>query len=194
MNARKNTDYSELFAMLDQAMQSELPEMKLYFMIGSCVGSRLEKGAAVAAAEYLQAKYPDAKGFSARNIRRMRDFYLAYADDSVTLTLAEKIGWAKNVVILESGLTQDERVWYIRAVHQLGWSKLVLASMIAERAHEQLILDNEPETCYTDSTQTVEEMHDESAICVSRQYPHTIAGSLDFAGLFKLTPSDLTPN
>ena len=103
MNARKNTDYSELFAMLDQAMLPELPEMKLYFMIGSCVGSRQEKGAAVAAAEYLQAKYPDAKGFSARNIRRMRDFYLTYADDSVTLTLAEKIGWAKNVVILESG-------------------------------------------------------------------------------------------
>ena len=43
MNVRKNTDYSELFAMLDQAMQSELPEMKLYFMIGSCVGSRQEK-------------------------------------------------------------------------------------------------------------------------------------------------------
>ena len=53
MNVRRNTDYSELFAMLDQAMQSELPEMKLYFMIGSCVGSRQEKGAAVAAAENL---------------------------------------------------------------------------------------------------------------------------------------------
>ena len=194
MNVRRNTDYSELFAMLDQAMLPELPEMKLYFMIGSCVGSRQEKGAAVAAAEYLQAKYPDAKGFSARNIRRMRDFYLAYADDSVTLTLAEKIGWAKNVVILESGLTQDERVRYIRAVHQLGWSKLVLASMIAERAHEQIILDNEPETCYTDSTHTVEERHDESAICLPREYMNTIAGSLDIDGLFKLTPADLTPN
>ena len=138
MNVRRNTDYSELFAMLDQAMLPELPEMKLYFMIGSCVGSRQEKGAAVAAAEYLQAKYPDAKGFSARNIRRMRDFYLAYADDSVTLSFAEKIGWAKNVVILESGRNPDERLWYIRAVHQLGWSKLTLAQRIDERAHDRL--------------------------------------------------------
>ena len=157
MNVRRNTDYSELFAMLNQAKQSELPEMKLYFMIGSYVGSRLEKGAAVAAAEYLQAKYPDAKGFSARNIRRMRDFYLSYKSDTAAMSNAMRIGWTQNAVILEADLTIEEKTLYICAVRRFGWSKLDLLEKIATRAHEQIVLDTEAETCYTESAEDVEE-------------------------------------
>ena len=157
MNVRRNTDYSELFAMLDQAMLPELPEMKLYFMIGSCVGSRQEKGAAVAAAEYLQAKYPDAKGFSARNIRRMRDFYLSYKSDTAAMSNAMRIGWTQNAVILEADLTIEEKTLYICAVRRFGWSKLDLLEKIATRAHEQIVLDTEAETCYTESAEDVEE-------------------------------------
>ena len=44
------------------------------------VCTRPEKGAAVMAAEHLQASCPESKGFSPRNLRRMREFYRAYAD------------------------------------------------------------------------------------------------------------------
>lgn len=74
MNIRKPNDYSAL----DVLMGSDLTEMELYCGIGRAVCGRTEKGAAVMAAEYLQAKYPDRKGFSPRNLRRMRSFYLAY--------------------------------------------------------------------------------------------------------------------
>ena len=48
--------------------------------MGRVVSGRGEKGAAVAASEYLQAAYPAADGFSPRNLRRMRDFYRMYGD------------------------------------------------------------------------------------------------------------------
>ena len=64
MNIRKETDYSTLYSMLKALMSEELPQMELYQKIGAAICSRPEKGAAVAAAEYLQENYPDAAGFS----------------------------------------------------------------------------------------------------------------------------------
>lgn len=51
MNIRKPVDYSGMFAVLDEAMAANLPQMELYFEIGRLVCGRLEKGAAVVAAD-----------------------------------------------------------------------------------------------------------------------------------------------
>ncbi len=64
MNVKKPTDYSGLFAALDTLMAANLPQMELYCEIGRLVSGRPEKGAAVAAAEYLHSAYPDLPGFS----------------------------------------------------------------------------------------------------------------------------------
>ena len=58
MNIRKPTDYSTMFAALDAAVAAQLPQMELYCEIGRVVSGRVEKGAAVAASEHLQAAYP----------------------------------------------------------------------------------------------------------------------------------------
>ena len=63
MNIRKPTDYTAMFAALDALMAAQLPQMELYCEIGRVVSGRAEKGAAVAASEYLQAAYPTAEGF-----------------------------------------------------------------------------------------------------------------------------------
>ena len=78
MNIRKPIDYSIMFAALDALMSAELPQMELYCEIGRLISERPEKGAAVAVAEYLQNRYPEASGFSPRNVRRMRDLYKLY--------------------------------------------------------------------------------------------------------------------
>ena len=121
MNIRKPTDYTTLFTALDAAVAAQLPQMELYCKIGRLVGSRSEKGAAVAASEYLQAAYPAAEGFSPRNLRRMRNFYRMYGNAPELLAVAMRLNWTQNVVIMEAGLTMDERCWYIR--------KLLLAKM-----------------------------------------------------------------
>ena len=81
MNVRKPIDYSAMFNALDVLMAANLPHMELYRGIGCVVSGRPEKGAAVAAAGYLQSSYPDATGFSPRSLRRMRDFYRTYEND-----------------------------------------------------------------------------------------------------------------
>ena len=149
MNIRKPTDYSALFTALDALMAAQLPQMELYCEIGRVVSGRAEKGAAVAASEYLQAAYPAADGFSPRNLRRMRDFYRMYGDTPELLAEAMRLNWTQNVVIMEAGLTMDERCWYIRKAAESGLSKKELLRMIASSAHLEIALGENEDTCYT---------------------------------------------
>ena len=150
MNVRKPTDYSAMFAALDELMAANLPQMELYRGIGRIVSGRPEKGAAVAAAEHLQSVYPDVAGFSPRSLRRMRDFYRAYENTPEVMAEAMTIGWTQNVVIMEADLSLQEKTWYIWAVRQFGWSKLELVKQIAASAHLEISLDLRPEVCYTE--------------------------------------------
>lgn len=161
MNIRKPVDYGTMFEALDALMASSLPQMELFRGIGKAVSERIEKGAAVAAAEYLQNTYPDASGFSPRNLRRMRDFYRAYENSPAIMGEAMKISWTLNAVIIENCDADEERLWYIRAALCFGWSKQELQTNIAEHVHENMILDTQDEQCYTDTdTASVEEKNE----------------------------------
>lgn len=140
MNIRKNIDYSRMYAAIDDVMASNLPQMQLYCSIGKIVCIRSEKGAAVMASEYIIANYPDAKGFSPRSLRRMRDFYRTYENYPALLSRAMKLGWIQNVVIMEADLTMELREWYMKAAKQYGWSKTELIANIATNAHESIAL------------------------------------------------------
>ena len=49
--------YTAMFTTLDTLMAVQLPQMELYCEIGRVVSGRSEKGAAVAASEYLFIRY-----------------------------------------------------------------------------------------------------------------------------------------
>lgn len=153
MNVRKNIDYTTMYAKVEEAMCQESSMMVRYFAIGKAVAERPEKGAAVAVAEYIQKKWPDEKGYSPRNLRRMRELYRVYGDNPEAMALAEQIGWIQNVVILEAELDLKLRMWYMRAVKQFGWSKLVVIAMIENAAHLDIALDDEQGECDNESNE-----------------------------------------
>ena len=140
MNIRKNTDYSEMYEELSKLVAKDILQMELYCNIGRAVCQRVEKGAAVAAAEYLSSRYPDVRGFSPRNLRRMRDFYRMYENEPKLMALTMELNWTQNVVIMEADLTIEQREWYMRAAKQFKWSKTELFAHIAACAHENIIL------------------------------------------------------
>ena len=150
MNIRKNIDYSTMFDSMQVAMSADMSQMKLYYELGRLICQRTEKGAAVAAAEYLQQNYPGVSGLSPRNLRRMRNFYHMYAGTPELLNLAMQIGWTQNVVILEADLNTEGRRWYLCAVKQFGWSKAALQRNIEAAAHLEICLDECGGPCYTE--------------------------------------------
>jgi len=137
-----------MFAALDVLMATVLPQMDLYYEIGRLVSGRQEKGAAVAAAEYLRDTYPDIPGFSPRNLRQMREFFRTYENAPEVLTESMALGWTQNAVILEAELTLQERAWYIRVAGKFGWSKLELHRMISANTHTEISLDITDSVCY----------------------------------------------
>ncbi len=172
MNIRKPTDYSTLFSELDKLMATQLPQMELYCEIGRLVSGRAEKGAAVAASEYLQATYPAAEGFSPRNVRRMRAFYAAYEASPEIMRLAMNLGWTQNVAILERCGSSEERAWYIRAVLHFGWKKAKLLAAIESQACLHSSLDEQALSCYTEEKEVFQESEsdEENTLCVPGQY------------------------
>ena len=131
MNIRKPVDYGTMYRELTAILTQNLPQMDEVYAIGKAISQRPEKGAAVAAAEFLQANFPDRTGFSPRNVRRMRDFYRTYENDEPLLRLAMKIGWTLNVVIMESELTRDARKWYLEQARVQKWSKKELLEILS---------------------------------------------------------------
>ena len=144
MNVRKPIDYGAMFAALDALMAAELQQMELYYEIGRLVSARPEKGAAVAAAEYLCAAYPNASGFSPRNLRRMREFYRTY--ESVPEMLAQAM--------------------------TIGWTKTKLSEELSSGSHKEAPLDIKAAVCYTDTEnrKTERTHYDEDTFRMPRQY------------------------
>ena len=113
MNIRKPVDYGTMYRELTAILGQNLPQMIEIYAIGKTISQRPEKGAAVAAAEFLQTNFPDRAGFSPRNVRRMRDFYKTYENDQALLRLAMKIGWTLSVLIMEAKLSRLQKRFYI---------------------------------------------------------------------------------
>ena len=172
MNIRKPTDYVTMFTTLDTLMAAQLPQMELYCEIGRVVSGRVEKGAAVAASEYLQAAYPAAEGFSPRNLRRMRAFYAAYEKTPEIMRLAMNLGWTRNVAILEGCGSSEERAWYIRAALCFEWKKGKLLEAIESQAWLHSSLDAQAISCYTEEKEISQESEcdEENTLCMPWKY------------------------
>ena len=182
MNVRKPVDYSTMYRELTAILAQNLPQMDEIFAIGKAISQRLEKGAAVTAAEFLQVNFTDRTGFSPRNVRRMRDFYKVYENDQTLLQLAMKIGWTLNVVIMEAELTLEARRWYLRKANTGGLSKAALLRMIESAAHLEISLDESKQDWYTKENDESSEKirHEEDPVYLPRQHlPQSDGGVCD---------------
>ncbi len=127
-----------------KAVNKEL--IALYWDIGRMIVERQKEaswGRAVVEnlAKDLQADFPGMQGFGARNIWRMRDFYLTYqSNEKLTLLVAE-IGWTHNLIILEKCKDDLQREFYIRMTRKFGWTKNVLMHQIENQTYEKTLLN-----------------------------------------------------
>ena len=177
MNIRKAVDYNTMFATLESVMKADLPQMELYCEIGKAVCAHSEKGAAVAAAEFIKEQYPDMTGFSPRNVRRMRDFWQLYSGTPELLGEALHLNWTQNIVIMEAELPAEERRWYIRQATARNLSKAELLRMIEDSAYLESVLDEKVDVWYNEGNDEISErtQYEEDPVYLSWQYlpqPH----------------------
>lgn len=108
--------------------------LELYTRIGQCICRQGEKAFIPHLAEMLADRFPSLKGFSLRNLRRMRDFYRTYENSPALMSRAQSLGWTQNAVILECCETDEQRSFYIDLAAERNLSKLSLMKAIQEDA------------------------------------------------------------
>lgn len=85
----------------------------------------------------LRARFPDTKGFSARNLKYMRAFAAAWPDAAIVQGGLAQLPWYHPVALLDKRDTADLREWYARAAIENGWSRDILVQNIEGRFHQR---------------------------------------------------------
>lgn len=108
----------------------------LYSFIGKCICQQGEKAFVAHLAKLLAELLPQLGGFSMRNLRRMRDFYQTYENQSELLHKVQALGWTQNAVILDCSNTDEQRSFYIKLAAEKKLSKLALMKAISAEIFE----------------------------------------------------------
>ncbi|ABW67898.1 PDDEXK nuclease domain-containing protein [Desulfosudis oleivorans] len=79
----------------------------------------------------LQAEFPDIKGFSLRNLKYMRQWYLFWSQEaSIGQQLVAQIPWGHNLVIVSKTENPEEALFYVQKTMENNWSRAVLTHQI----------------------------------------------------------------
>lgn len=69
-------------------------------------------------ANFIQAHEPEIKGFSDKNIWRMKQFYETYKDFPKLSPLVREISWTNNLLIFSRCKTVEEMEFYIKSLNK----------------------------------------------------------------------------
>lgn len=158
-----------------KAMNAET--INLYWEIGEEIyNQQIEKGWGKSIvdvlAKELQKEYPGAKGYSASNLWRMRNFYLTYKEETKLALLVREISWTNNVIIMEKCKESLEKEFYIQMTKRYGWTKRILTNFIEDKTYEKYLLNQ------TNFDETLpEERRSQAKLAVKDEY------TFDFATL-----------
>ncbi|MFQ6601237.1 PDDEXK nuclease domain-containing protein [Flavobacterium sp. C3NV] len=147
-----DTDFSEITSLIKQTrinaikiVNSEL--INLYWNIGQYIHLKIEQAAwgqsiVKELSEYIQHNEPGAKGFSDKNLWRMKQFYDAYKDFPKLSTLAREISWSHNLAVFSRCKLVEEREFYLKLSKEENYSFRELERQISASLFERTIIGN----------------------------------------------------
>ena len=142
------TEISQLIAAARQravqAVNTELIE--LYWQIGKTISRKIEwaewgDGVVAKLAEHLAQTQPGLRGFTRRNLFRMRQFYESYQGLETVSPLVRQLPWTHNLIILNQSKRPEEREFYLRLAVQEKWSKRELERQFKTALFERTVLN-----------------------------------------------------
>ncbi|PKN50030.1 MAG: DUF1016 domain-containing protein [Deltaproteobacteria bacterium HGW-Deltaproteobacteria-20] len=138
------TEFAEVLALIEaarhrayQAVNTEL--IGLYWQLGEYIGKKIASaqwgdGVVDELARAIAREYPGLRGFTRRNLFRMRQFFEAYSDDERVSPLVTQLPWTHHLIILSQARHREEREFYILAAIHGRWSKRELERQIRSGA------------------------------------------------------------
>ena len=122
---------------LKTAIQVNHNLIELYFRLGKILYDNYEYGNKFIdeVARELKLEYPNATGYSVRNLKYMKKFYTEYKDDEVMQQLVAQVPWGHNVVLMDKVKNKETRKIYLQGIIENGWGRSMLVHQIELNYH-----------------------------------------------------------
>ena len=176
-------DFDEVLALIEAARTRAVAAVNtvlidLYWSIGEYISRKIAadgwgQGTVASLADYIQRREPNARGFSAQNLWRMRQFCETYHGQPILSTLLRDLSWSHNLAIMSRSRRQEEREFYLRMASRERWSFRQLQRQLAGALFERVALSP------VKLAPPVREIHPDAAVVFKDSY------RLEFLGLPK---------
>ncbi|MGD0838381.1 MAG: PDDEXK nuclease domain-containing protein [Polyangia bacterium] len=136
--------FAEVVALIEaargrayQAVNAEL--VSLYWRLGEYISRKIASaewgdGVVDELAASLSRRFPGLRGFTRRNLFRMRQFFEAYRSHRKVSPLVTQLPWTHHLIILSEAKPEETREFYILAAIKERWSKRELERQIRSGA------------------------------------------------------------
>jgi len=149
----KNFLFEDVISLIQNARAKALTTVNkelinLYWNIGKYISERVEteewgKSVVKELSLFIQSTKPNIKGFSDKNIWRMKQFYETYKDYPKLSALPRELGWTNNTTIISRCKSIEEKEFYLNLCIQEKYSTRELERQINACVFERKILTNE---------------------------------------------------
>ncbi len=122
-------------AQIKAAIKVNEELLRLYWDIARMIVDRQENskwGDSIIAkiSNDLKREFPDMKGFSVRNLKYMKQWYLFYSKGQQLVAQIFQIPWGHNIVIITKCKNFEEAIFYVKKTIENGYSRAVLVHQI----------------------------------------------------------------
>ena len=143
-----NNDYFEVLegikeriktAQYKAVLGANREQIILYWNIGRIITENQKYGNSFIEnlARDIKLDFPNAKGYSVRNLCYMRKFAEFITDEEILQTLSAELSWSHNTHLLVKAKTIEEYQWYAKQTIEYGWSLSSLEYHSGTKAYQR---------------------------------------------------------
>lgn len=147
---KHEADFREVVGMIQAAkvrayQAANTVFLDLYWNVGAFISRKVEqrgwgKGTVASLSDYIRAREPQSKGFSAPNLWRMKQFFEFYGDRSKLSAPLRELSWTQNLMIMSKCKRPEEREFYVQMALREKWPSRELERQIDSCLFERQIL------------------------------------------------------
>jgi predicted nuclease of restriction endonuclease-like (RecB) superfamily len=133
MSSLTTAPFTEIVQLIANAKQQAVQAVNtslidLYWQVGEIISRKIASaewgdGVVSQLAEHIAQTQPGLRGFTRRNLFRMRQFYETYKGDAIVSPLVTLLPWTHNLIILSQSKHPKEREFYLRMAVKEKWGK-----------------------------------------------------------------------
>jgi len=122
---------------IKSAVQVNRNLIMLYFRLGKILYENFSYGNKFIdeISRELKLEYPTSTGYSTRNLKYMKKFYLEYKDDEEVQQLVAQVPWGHNIVLMEKIDNKEIRKIYLQGIVKNNWGRSMLVHQIEHGYH-----------------------------------------------------------